>query len=148
MTVGRVTAFIAMAIALILARPFLGGMESAFQTIQEYTGFIAPGVVTIFLLGFFYSRANETSAYAVLIASVVASVVLKILFPDVPFVLRIWMIFIVITVLGIVVSQMTAPPSDEQPVVLSDIQFGTTQGFNIAAAVITLLLAMIYVAFW
>ena len=33
-TVGRVTAFSAMLIALLLAQPFLGGMESAFQTIQ------------------------------------------------------------------------------------------------------------------
>ena len=147
-TVGRVAAFAAMAVALVLARPFLGGMESAFQTIQEYTGFIAPGVVTIFLLGFFYQRANEASAYAVLIASVVASIVLKILFPDVPFVLRIWMIFMLITILGIVVSHLTAAPSDDQPVALGDIEFGTTQGFNVAAGIITLLLALIYVAFW
>ena len=147
-TVGRVAAFAAMVIALVLARPFLGGMESAFQTIQEYTGFIAPGVVTIFLLGFFYQRANEASAYAVLIASVVASIVLKIMFPDVPFVLRIWMIFILITILGIVVSHLTAAPSDDQPVALGDIEFGTTQGFNVAAGIITLLLALIYVAFW
>lgn len=147
-TVGRIAAFAAMAVALVLARPFLGGMESAFQTIQEYTGFIAPGVVTIFLLGFFYQRANEASAYAVLIASVVASIVLKILFPDVPFVLRIWMIFILITILGIIVSHLTAAPSDDQPVALGDIEFGTTQGFNVAAGIITLLLALIYVAFW
>ena len=69
--VGRATALAAMAIALVLAQPFLGGMESAFQTIQEYTGFIAPGVVAIFLLGFFYRPANKTGAFAVLISSVV-----------------------------------------------------------------------------
>ena len=42
-----------MLIALLLAQPFLGGFESAFQTIQEYTGFVAPGVVAVFLLGVF-----------------------------------------------------------------------------------------------
>jgi SSS family solute:Na+ symporter len=82
--VGRVVALASMVIALVLARPFLGGMESAFQTIQEYTGFIAPGVVTIFLLGFFFQRANEASAYAVLIGSVVASLALKVAMPDLP----------------------------------------------------------------
>ena len=34
-TVGRITSVTAMVIAVILAKPFLGGMESAFQTIQE-----------------------------------------------------------------------------------------------------------------
>lgn len=147
-TVGRVVAVVAMVVALLLAQPFLGGMASAFQTIQEYTGFIAPGVVTIFLLGFFYSRANEVSAYAVLIGSVVGSVVLKIVLPDLPFVLRIWLVFLINLALGVMVARLTAAPSSDQPVALADIDFGTTAGFNRAAVVVTLLLALIYVAFW
>ena len=58
------------------------------------------------------------------------------------------MIFILITILGIIVSHLTAAPSDDQPVALGDIEVGTTQGFNVAAGIITLLLALIYVAFW
>ena len=58
------------------------------------------------------------------------------------------MIFILITILGIVVSHLTGAPSDGQPVALGDIEFGTNQGFNVAAGIITLLLALIYVAFW
>ena len=146
--VGRVVAFAAMLIALVLARPFLGGMESAFQTIQEYTGFIAPGVVTIFLLGFFYQRANEASAYAVLIGSVIASLVLKVMLPDMPFVLRIWLVFLANIVLGVMVAQLTREPETGQPVLLSDIGFGTTEGFNIAAIAVALILVLIYAAFW
>jgi SSS family solute:Na+ symporter len=160
--VGRVAAFSAIAVALILARPFYGGLESAFQTIQEYTGFIAPGVVAIFLLGFFYKRANEASAFAALITSVIANVALKILLPDLPFVLRIWIVFFLILIIGVLVSELSRPsstkvlgvmmrvvePSSDQPVDLSDVRFGTTQGFNVAAGIITLLLALIYVAFW
>ena len=44
--VEQATAVAAIVIAVILA-PFLG-VESAFQTIQEYTGFIAPGIVSVF----------------------------------------------------------------------------------------------------
>ena len=146
--VGRVVAFAAMLIALVLARPFLGGMESAFQTIQEYTGFIAPGVVTIFLLGFFYQRANEASAYAVLIGSVIASLALKVMMPDMPFVLRIWLVFLANIVLGVLVAKLTREPEAGQPVLLSDIVFGTTQGFNVAAIAVTLILVLIYAAFW
>ena len=145
--VGRVVAFAAMLIALVLARPFLGGMESAFQTIQEYTGFIAPGVVTIFLLGFFYQRANEASAYAVLIGSVIASLALKMMMPDMPFVLRIWLVFLANIVLGVLVAKLTRQPETRQPVMLSDIGFGTTQGFNVAAIAVALILVLIYAAF-
>jgi SSS family solute:Na+ symporter len=147
-TVGRVVAFVAMLLALVLARPFLGGMESAFQTIQEYTGFIAPGVVIIFLLGFFDRRANEASAYAVLVGSVVASLVLKMSMPDLPFVLRIWLVFLLNVAFGVVVSRLTRAPEEGQPVVLGDIRFGTSQGFNVASIAISLILVLIYAAFW
>jgi SSS family solute:Na+ symporter len=146
--VGRLTALTAMVIALILAKPFLGGMESAFQTIQEYTGFIAPGVVAVFLLGFFWARTNTAGAFALLISSVVLSIAAKLMLPDLPFVLRIWIVFLVCLVVGVVVSLLTPKPKPEQPVDLGGIQFDTKVGFNIAAVLIVLILAAIYVAFW
>ena len=145
---GRIVAFSAMVIALILAQPFLGGMDSAFQTIQEYTGFIAPGVVAVFLLGFFWKRANEAGAFALLISSVVLSVIGSIVLPELPFVLRIWIVFLTCLVIGVIVSLMTRAPKPEQPVDLSGIQFHTRKGFNIAAVLVVLILAGMYVAFW
>ncbi|MCL4143120.1 UNVERIFIED_CONTAM: hypothetical protein GTU68_014377 [Idotea baltica] len=56
--IGRITAGVAMVIALILAIPLLGGGTSIFQTIQEYTGFVAPGIVAVFVLGFFWKRGK------------------------------------------------------------------------------------------
>ena len=147
-TVGRTAALAAMAIALVLAQPFLGGMESAFQTIQEYTGFIAPGVVAIFLLGFFYRPANKTGAFTVLIGSVVINLVLKFGLPDMPFVLRIWIVFLAILALGVVVSRSTSKPLPDQPVALGDIEFNTRSGFNIVALAVTLLLITIYAVYW
>ncbi|MEO1474552.1 MAG: sodium transporter, partial [Pseudomonadota bacterium] len=146
--VGRIAALTAMIAALFLARPFLGGLESAFQTIQEYSGFIAPGVVAIFLLGFFFKRANQAGAFAVLIGSVAISLVMKFALPDMPFVLRIWIVFLAIVVLGVVVSLATQPPRDGQPVALGDIAFQTRPGFNITAVAIGLILVAIYIAYW
>lgn len=146
--IGRVVAFLAMAFALILARPFLGGMESAFQTIQEYTGFIAPGVVAVFLLGFFFSRANQAGAFAMLFGSIAISLVLKLALPEMPFVLRIWLVFVVNVALGVLVSLATPVPKREQPVVLSDLQFHTRPGFNLAGLVIILGLISIYAIYW
>ena len=146
--IGRLVALGAMLIALALAKPFLGGMESAFQTIQEYTGFIAPGIVAVFLLGFFWKRANKPGAFALLISSIVLNLFAKVGLPDVPFVLRIWIVFLVCLVVGVVVSLVTPKPAENQPVDLNGIQFRTHAGFNIAAFAISIVLALIYFAFW
>jgi len=146
--VGRLTALAAMIAALFLARPFLGGLESAFQTIQEYSGFIAPGVVAIFLLGFFFKRANAAGAFAVLIGSVAISLAMKFGLPDMPFVLRIWIVFLAIMVLGVLVSLVTQAPREGQPVALGDIEFHTRPGFNVAAITVAATLIAIYVVYW
>ncbi|MDG1826918.1 MAG: sodium/sugar symporter [Henriciella sp.] len=147
-TVGRITAFVAMVLALILAKPFLGGMESAFQTIQEYTGFIAPGIVAIFLLGFFWKRANREGAFALLFSSVVLNLMAKFGLPDMPFVLRIWIVFLICLVIGVIVSLLTSPPKEDQPVDVGGISFKTSIGFNTASLVIVLIMTLIYVFYW
>lgn len=146
--VGRVTAVTAMVIALFLAQPFLGGMKSAFQTIQEYTGFIAPGVVVIFLIGFFMKKANLASAFTALGASVVLSVAAKVGLPDMPFVLRIWIVFLACLVLSIAAARLGKAPNADQPVNLAGIKFDTTTGFNLCSLLIVIILAAIYYVFW
>ena len=99
-SVGRLTSAVAIIIAVILAKPFLGGMESAFQAIQEYTGFIAPGIVSVFLLGMFWKGCNAQGAFAMLIVSVLANIALKFITPDLAFVIRIWIVFLSCLVLA------------------------------------------------
>ena len=68
--------------------------------------------------------------------------------PDLPFVLRIWLVFLLNVALGVIVSRLTKAPEESQPVMLGDIHFGTTQGFNVASIAIGLILVLIYAAFW
>ncbi|MEO0815665.1 MAG: sodium/solute symporter [Pseudomonadota bacterium] len=179
---GRITAFVAMIIALALAIPLLGGGTSIFQAIQEYTGFVAPGIVAVFLLGFFWKRANTPGAFALLIGSVGLSALfyLSAQNPEIateasrvpaigaamgavfnpvigladfnvinmPFVVRIWFIFLLCLVIGAVVSLLTPPPREDQPVDLSGIGFGTTTGFKVSAGVVVAILAGLYALFW
>ncbi|MEZ5920043.1 MAG: sodium/solute symporter [Parvularculaceae bacterium] len=147
-SVGRATAFFAIALALALAQPFLGGFKSGFQAVQEYTGFVAPGVVGIFLLGFFWKRMTTTGAYAVLLGSVLINVALKFSAPDVPFIIRIWLVFLSCIALGVAASLATAQRNENQPVILRDIQFSTTPAFNLAAIAVSLILVGIYVIYW
>ncbi|MDE1467604.1 sodium/sugar symporter [Aurantiacibacter sp. D1-12] len=147
-TVGRVTAFVAMGIALLLAQPFLGGFDSAFQTVQEYTGFIAPGIVVVFLLGFFDKKMNTAGAYVALLGSVAVNVALKFGLPDVPFIIRIWFVFLGAVLAAMVVSRMTGAPDEEQTVNLKDIGFATTMLFNTLSLIVIAILIGLYVVLW
>ena len=147
-TVGRITAIIAMVIALILAKPLLGDMEGAFQKIQEWTGFVAPGIVAVFLMGMFYKRTNSAGAFAMLFVSVAVSAIFYFAFPDFPFVNRIWVIFLGCLAIGAIVSHVTSMPNVGQAVILGDIDFKTSRGFNLWTLIIAIILIALYAIFW
>lgn len=145
--VGRLTSAAAISIAVFLAKPFLGGMESAFQAIQEYTGFIAPGIVSVFLLGMFWKGCNARGAFAMLIVSVLANIALKFWSPDLAFVIRIWFVFLSCLAVGYFVSSM-ARAEDARAVDMDGINFSTSRGFNQSAVALTAVLIVIYAYFW
>jgi len=150
--VGRVIAALAMLIAVIAAKPFIGGFESGFQTVQEFTGFIAPGVVAVFLLGMFYKRANGAGAATALIVSVALSIVFYVMLKsgalEIQFVNRIWIVFLASLVLGVVVSHLTAAPSQDRLLAEGDVSFKTATSFNIWTVAIALILVALYVIYW
>ena len=147
-TVGRVAAFLAMGAALLLAKPFIGGFESGFQTVQEYSGFIAPGVVTVFLLGFFTKRTNALGAVAALFASIGMNIALKFGTPDVPFIIRIWLVFLTCIGAAVLFSRLTPAPRTDKIVGLDGISFGTRTIFNSLAVAVVLILVALYVFLW
>jgi SSS family solute:Na+ symporter len=59
--VGRLTALTALGIAVAIA-PQLRNLDQAFQFIQDFTGYVTPGVVAIFLAGMFWRRSTANAA--------------------------------------------------------------------------------------
>lgn len=77
--VGRITVIVAMILAIIIA-PQLGiDKKGGFQFIQEYTGFVSPGIFAMFLLGFFWKRTTSNAALFATIGGFILSVVFKVL---------------------------------------------------------------------
>ena len=146
--VGRVCSVVAMTIAVFLAKPFVGNMESAFQLIQEYTGFVAPGIVSVFLLGMFWPKCTKQAAFAMLLISVLANIAMKLAYPDVAFVIRIWGVFLACLAAGYFVSVFKKEEAQAAIADLSGVSFRTSTGFNHASLVITSILVLIYVVFW
>ncbi|MEM1380980.1 MAG: sodium/sugar symporter [Pseudomonadota bacterium] len=147
-TVGRIAALTAIVIAVFLAQPFIGGFESGFQTVQEYSGFIAPGVVVVFLFGFFWKRMSTAGAFAVLLGSVVFNIGLKFGMPDVPFILRIWLVTLACMAAGVLTSVATSRGGVDVDPEHRVASFATDATFNFLSVVIIALLIATYVFLW
>ena len=145
--VGRLSAVAAVIIAVLTARPLLGGSDQAFQFIQEFTGFFTPGIVVIFLLGLFWKRASEAGAVAAAVASVVLSWAGKALLPDFPFMDRMGLIFLASLALAVAVS-LVMPNRRENFIVTSDVSYRTSTGFNVASVGVILILIVLYATWW
>ena len=105
--VGRLTSISALLLALIAVYPIMGGADQAFQVIQEYSGFVFPGVVVIFGLGLLWKRASSLAAVVTAIGTFVFSILFKFMMPDVPFLLRMGYVFACLAVLFISISLLS-----------------------------------------
>ena len=102
--VGRLTSICALLIALVATQPLLGSLDQAFQYIQEYSGFIYPGIITVFGLGLLWKRASATAAVWTAIITIPLGVIFKLALGEVPFQLRAGYIFIIIVSFFVLVS--------------------------------------------
>lgn len=146
--VGRISAVIALIIAILVA-PTLNSMPQMFQYIQEYTGIVSPGILAIFLLGLFWKRANAKGAIIGVISSIPVALMLKLLPVELPF-LDQMMYTCLITMVVVILVSLTTAKSDEDPkaIALPREIFKTDAGFNIAAYIVMLILALLYIVFW
>lgn len=101
---GRLVAVAAMIVAFVAVKPLLGGLDQAFQYIQEYSGFIYPGIITVFGLGLLWKRASARAAVWTAIITIPLGIIFKVFLPDVPFQLRAGYIFIILFVFFVVMT--------------------------------------------
>ncbi len=146
-TTGRITAVLALLIASIIA-PLLTSLDQAFQYIQEFTGFVSPGIVTIFLLGLFWKRTTANAALWVAALTIPLDLVFYIFFPEIPFLNR--MAYVCFITLGIAIAISLATTKGPHPKAIRFEKglFKTSPVFNVAAIGILLTLAVFYIVFW
>ena len=81
--VGRVTVIVSMLMAvvlsLIIGEALMGEGKQGFQYIQEYSGFVSPGIFAMFILGFFWKKTTSNAALFATIGGFVIAVILKLL---------------------------------------------------------------------
>ena len=147
--VGKTVVFLSLVIGIVLAKPLLGKFDQAFQYIQEFTGFFTPGVVVIFLLGMFWRKASANGALAAAVGSAIFSVLLKAFWPELPFMDRVGLVFILCLITCVLFSLLGGQAKTSDKVTdISEIDFKTTHSFNILALIICLILAQLYYVWW
>ena len=153
--VGRCAVVIAMVVAAIVT-PALKSLDQAYQFIQEYVGFISPGVLAIFLLGFFWKRTTANAAMAGALLTIPISTILKFLpvwtsgsFPDFPFLDRMSITFVSIVLVMIAMSFVNPKKENDTHVIEVDkSMFRITTGFAIGSIIIMGILLGLYTVFW
>ena len=145
--VGRMTVIISVLIATLVAQPLLGSFESIFQYIQNFTGYFSPGIVVIFLVALFWKKATSMSVLIAALISLIASILISINFPELPFIHRMTIVFI-LSALGCIVTTYIQGYKDQiKAIDLSAVNFSTSKAFNLNTIIIIFALVCIYVAF-
>jgi SSS family solute:Na+ symporter len=166
--IGRAAAVAAVAAAAALAQPLLGHFDQVFQFGQSLTGFFAPGITVIFLLGMTWRRCTTQGAFAAILTGFVASCFFYLVsslhahqvfmglrspwlvahVPDMPFLNRVGWVFWIALATCVGVSLLTRDDQRIATAELRTIDFRTRPHFNLLAAGIVVILVAIYIRFW
>jgi len=149
----------AVAAALLIAgvvAPSLQTLDQAYQFIQEYVGFISPGVLAIFLMGFFWKRTTSAAALTGALLTIPVSTLLKFLpawsngaFPDFPFMDRMTITFVLIIAIMIVVSLLGTKQNSGSVLAKIEASMFKVSGPFIAGSVLIVgILTALYTVFW
>ena len=146
--VGRISGFLALMIALVIA-PQLGSLGQVFQFIQEYTGVVSPGILAVFLMGLFYKKSTNNAAILGVLMSIPIAMYFKIapenwFFVNIPFMHQ-----MLITCLGTIliiflISYIEGNEDNPKAIHLSKELFKTSTTFNISAFIVLLITVFLY----
>lgn len=146
--VGRLAAIVAFVVAALIA-PALGTLDQAFQFIQEYTGFVSPGVFAIFFFGVFWKKTTSNAALTAAVLTIPLSTALKFGMPALPFIDRMGVVFLIIAALIIAISLYEGKGKDHpNSIDVNRELFQTSMTFKIGAIAISAIIAALYIIFW
>lgn len=172
--VGRIAVLVSMVLAVLIA-PFLGiDKKGGFEYIQEYTGFVSPGILAMFLLGFFWKKTTSNAALFATIGGFLLSILFKIMpkwvnlewlsgmgfsklvaqkdgtmLYEIPFIDRMGFVFI-ISVAGMYLISMYENKKGVKTngLDIDRSMFRMAPGFAVGALIVTGILVALYTLFW
>jgi solute:Na+ symporter, SSS family len=168
--IGRITVVVSMLMAILIA-PYMGiDKKGGFQYIQEYTGFVSPGVFAMFLLGFFWKKTTSNAALFATIGGFILSVIFKampnyvdlsFLEPmgfavanaagvyEIPFIDRMGFVFAICVIVMYFISiYETRHGINPKGLEIDKGMFKTAPGFTVGAIIVLGLIVALYSIYW
>ncbi len=159
--VGRITSATALIIGATVA-PLLGGLNQAFQFIQEYTGVVSPGILAIFILGLFWKKTTNKAAIWGALLSIPIAMFFKVgpkgwaagssiegIFPSVPFLDQMgYTTLLTMALIALLSWRQNKGADDAKGFTLQKETFKTNAVFNISAFAVMIVLVFLYAFFW
>lgn len=169
-SIGKITIAVALFVAVLVA-PFLGiDKKGGFQYIQEYTGFVSPGVFAMFILGFFWKKTTSNAALFAIIGGFILSILFKFMpgvvdlsflngvgfsvpnaegIYEIPFVDRMGFVFLICVIVMYFISiYETKNGVVTNGLKIEKSMFKMSPGFTVGALIITGILVALYTVFW
>jgi SSS family solute:Na+ symporter len=169
--VGKISVVVAMLLGILIA-PHLGiDKKGGFQFIQEYTGFVSPGIFAMFILGFFWKKTTSSAALFATIGGFLFSIVLKFLpgmmdlsflapfgfavkpegssIYEIPFLDRMGFVF-VFCIVGMVIISLIQGHGRTNPkgLEIDSSMFRPNRSFAIGSALVLAIITVLYTVFW
>jgi SSS family solute:Na+ symporter len=176
---GKISVVVAMVLGILLSeligKSLMGEGKQGFQYIQEYTGFVSPGIFAMFILGFFWKKATSNAALFATIGGFIFSCFFKLaprfidlsfLSPygfsklalqddkvtqlyEIPFLDRMGFVFIICIIGMFIISTIeTARGVKTNGLEIDASMFKTSRGFLAGAVIITGIVVALYSIFW
>jgi SSS family solute:Na+ symporter len=172
--IGKITVVVAMLLAVVIA-PMLGiDKKGGFEFIQEYTGFVSPGIFAMFIMGFFWKKTSSNAAMFATIGGFVLSVIFKFLPQvmnleflastgfatlieqkdktmayEIPFLDRMGFVFAICVLFMIAISLYDAKKGIKaKGLVVDTTMFKVSNGFAVGSMIVGGILVALYSIFW
>ena len=170
-SVGKIAVVVAMLLGVLIS-PFLGiDKKGGFTFIQEYTGFVSPGIFAMFILGFFWKKATSSAALFATIGGFIFSVIFKFLpkiadlsflnpygfavrsaysgLYEIPFLDRMGFVFIICILGMIIISTIEhAQGKKTNGLEIESSMFKTSNAFAVGSLLICGILVALYTLLW
>lgn len=168
--IGKIVVVIAMVLAIIIA-PFMGiDKKGGFAYIQEYTGFVSPGILAMFLLGFFWKKTTAPAALFSIIVGFGLSCLLKFLpnwvdlsflasvnfavpnaegIYEIAFMDRMGIVFVICVVSMVIISLLgNRKKAESNALVVDTSMFKVSPGYAVGALITLGIIVALYTLYW
>jgi SSS family solute:Na+ symporter len=169
---GKIAVVVAMLLGVLIA-PHLGiDKKGGFEFIQEYTGFVSPGIFAMFILGFFWKKTTSSAALFATIGGFIASVIFKLLpkyvdlaflaplgfavknpeaggLYEIPFLDRMGFVFVLCIIAMVLISLFeTSRGVKTNGLEVDSSMFRPNRSFAIGSVIVIVLITTLYTVYW